>query len=297
MITVFGSLNADLCFDIARCPDAGETLASDGLRTQAGGKGGNQALAAAKAGAAVRFVGAVGADTFGDVALSGLQQAGVDLSGVRRDAAETGCAIVIVEKSGDNRIILNGGANAGVSADQLTRESLQGVSNLVMQMEIPATAVAAAVELAGQAGVRSIVNLAPAMPLPLETLKKIDLLVVNESEAQIVSEIISCASDAASLAHRLGTDVIRTLGPDGAEACVAGTVRHAPGRAVRVVDTTAAGDCFIGVLAAELDAERDFDLALQRAVAASALTCTGPGSQSSLPSAAEVDAFLATWAD
>lgn len=250
MITVFGSLNVDLCFGIARCPDAGETLASDSLQTQAGGKGGNQALAAAKAGAAVRFVGAVGADSFGQVALAGLQQEGVDLSGVRRNATETGCAIVIVEKSCDNRIILNGGANFEVSADQLTYESLHSVSSLVMQMEIPAGAVIAAVDLARQADVRSIVNLAPAAPLPLETLKKIGLLIVNEPEAEIVAATTSCASDAASLARTLGTDVIRTLGPDGAEACVAGTVHVVPGQPVRAVDTTAAGDCFIGVLAA-----------------------------------------------
>lgn len=163
-----------------------------------------------------------------------------------------------------------------------------------MQMEIPAGAVIAAVDLARQAGVRSIVNLAPAAPLPPATLKGIDLLVVNEPEAEVVSEIISCASDAASMARALGTDVIRTLGPLGAEACIAGRVHRVPGLQVRAIDTTGAGDCFIGVLAAELDAGRDADTALRRAVAASALTCTRAGSQSSLPSAAEVDAFLAT---
>ncbi|WP_347309908.1 ribokinase [Defluviimonas sp. SAOS-178_SWC] len=292
MITVFGSLNADLCFEIARCPQAGETIASTSMTMHAGGKGGNQALAAAKAGAQVTFVGAVGSDDLAALALSGLKAAGVDLSGVRRDQGRTGCAAILIDESGDNRIVLSAGANGDVNAAQLLDSDLAKSRFLLMQMEIPEQAVVAAIDLAREAGVRTILNLAPAGPLPPDALRKVDLLVVNESEAEFVAGMCASPSDARSLAAALGTGVIRTLGADGVEACIDGISHRVAGIPVDVVDTTAAGDCFIGVLAAELDAGQEIGAALSRATTASALTCTRRGSQTSLPSTIEVNDFL-----
>lgn len=286
MITVFGSINLDLIFPLDRLPGPGETVLGPQVRLEPGGKGANQAVAAALAGAAVAMVGAVGTDSLADTALAGLQSAGVDLSGVRRaQGAATGCAAVCVDPAGRNLIAVGAGANGLVDADQVPDALLGPGNTLVLQMEVPAAQTAALIGR-GQ-GARVVLNLAPALPLPLATLRCVDVLVVNEHEAAWLAESLGVACDEGALHAALGVTVVRTLGAEGvAFAGPTGQGRE-PGRSVTVVDTTAAGDCFTGVLAAALDRGAPLNDAVAQGNAAAAVCCTRAGSQASLPRGGE----------
>ena len=293
MIFVCGSINADLCFEVERCPVAGETLTSKQFRIVAGGKGANQAVAAARDGAEVSMIGAVGDDALAHTALANLVETGVDLSQVRHINGATGCAAIIVENNGENRIILDPGANGAVTAGMMDLAPISRGSCLLLQMEIPVATTVAIIDAVSAKGVKIILNLAPAATLPRATLEKLDILIVNETEADFLAAELGTANDAASLAQELGIDVVRTLGAGGAEVFTEGMLVAVSGLPVDVVDTTAAGDCFIGVLAAEIDREHSLAAAMQRAVGASALACTLPGSQSSLPCGSDINRFLA----
>ncbi|CAO3359772.1 PfkB family carbohydrate kinase [Azospirillum melinis] len=306
MIVVFGSINLDMIFAMEDLPLAGQTLLARSLDLHPGGKGANQAVAAARDGAAVTMVGAVGGDGLKETALSGLRGAGVDLSRVavtgHGAGHATGTAAVCTDAAGRNQIVVAGGANLQARADQVEDALLSPGTTLIVQMESDPGETAALILRARRLGARVILNLAPAAPLPLPVLKSVDILVVNEDEAEWLAGHLGCAGDAASLRSLLGGAVIRTLGGDGVEwsavdgSAVDGSAVDGSGRqpapAVAVRDTTGAGDCFVGVLAAELDRGRPLAAAIRRAACAASLSCTRAGGQASLPAAAETDGAL-----
>jgi len=295
-ITVFGSINADMIFNVDLLPRPGQTLLARHFKLEAGGKGANQAVAAALDDAAVAMVGAVGRDALAETALAGLRGSGVDLSHVALREQPTGCAAVHTDAEGHNQIVVALGANAAVHHGQIDDQLLKRTSLILLQMESPLTQVESVIGRARNAGVFSILNLAPAAPLPLEVLRACGMIVVNEDEAEALAGWVGCAPDAATLQKTLGVDIVRTLGSQGAEACssASGPWRTAA-RSITPVDTTAAGDCFIGVLAAELVRGRPLPECMQRAGTAAALCCMRHGSQSSLPRHAETDEALERW--
>jgi ribokinase len=292
MIIVFGSINADLIFSLPELPRPGQTLLAHGMRIEAGGKGANQAVAAARDGAEVRMAGAVGQDALREAAMAGLLAAGADVSRVAITTAPTGCASICTDAHGRNQIAVAPGANAAARATQVEDALLRPGATLLLQLECDHGQVAELIRRAQARGVRTILNLAPAAPLDPALLRLLDLLVVNEDEADSLAGWIGCGADAAGLRAALGIGVVRTLGAAGAEAATADGVLRQPARRVTAVDSTAAGDCFVGVLASALDRGADLAGALHRAGVAAALSCTKPGSQGSIPARAEVDAAI-----
>jgi ribokinase len=293
MIIVFGSINLDLIFPLPALPGPGQTVLGPDLRVEPGGKGANQAIAAARDGAAVGFAGAVGRDDFAAPALGLLRAAGIDLSRLARVAASTGVAAIAVDPAGRNQIAVAAGANIRARAAQVEDEALGPGTTLLLQMECDPDETAALIHRARARGARILLNLAPPGPLAAEILAALDLLLVNEDEAAWLAARLGTAADAASLAARLGIGVVRTLGAAGAEAARGIELIRLPARPVEVVDTTAAGDCLAGVLAAALDRGAALPAALARAIAAAGICCTRAGSQGSLPMARETDAALA----
>ena len=289
MITVFGSINIDLVFRTARLPAPGETMLCPRYESFAGGKGANQALAAARAGATVHMVGRVGRDAFADPALALLKTAGVDLSAVVAGEAPTGCATVMVDDAGENAIVVASGANLEVSADQLTEAALNPETILVLQMEVPFGENWKAVERARASGARVALSVAPAAPVPIDVLNAVDILLVNEIEGRMVAEA-SGLSDAPldelpnQLAARHGCLCVLTLGSKGVLAADPSTRWRVPALPLEtVVDTTGAGDAFAGCLVAALDRGMETEAALHFAAIAAGLSCTALGAQTSFP--------------
>ena len=296
MLLVFGSINVDLVFRVPALPAAGETVLGDSYVTAPGGKGANQAVAAARAGARVGMVGRVGRDGFADVALAALRAAGVDAGGVRADASPTGCAVIGVDAHGENQIIVASGANARVSADQVEDAWLDPQTTLLLQMEVPAAESAALIARAWARGARIVLNLAPALPMPEAALRAVDVVVVNAAEAMRLGERFGVAAErkalAAGRARTLGLTVIVTLGGEGAIAAGGAGTWRVGALPVTPVDSTGAGDAFVGVFAASLDAGLQLDDALHRASVAAGLACLGLGAQASLPDRAAIEAAL-----
>lgn len=311
-ILAVGSLNMDQVVQVARLPVMGETLLGAGsLHLVPGGKGANQAMAMARLGASVSMAGRVGRDPFGTQLLQVLQADGVDTSLVVVDEQEaSGVALIFLSPEGDNAIVVVPGANLRVGEDPVQMQriltALPESRALVLQMEIPLATVQTLVAAGQQARVPVVLNLAPAQALPLETLRQLDVLVVNETEAcflrdslagvQKPASVISDLSEASLLAmnlHRRGIDnVVITLGAQGAVLVYDGNTVHIPAPAVQVVDTTAAGDCFAGAFTVALSEGQEVASALRFAVYASALKVTKFGAQSGLPTRAEVEARL-----
>lgn len=289
MIVVFGSINVDLIFSLPALPLPGQTLLSPAVRIEAGGKGANQAMAAARDGAAVAIAGAVGQDTLAAAALAGLRHAGVDLTRVRACEAPTGCAGIFVDPAGRNVIGVGSGANLTARADQIEDDLLSPRTTLLLQMEIPAEETAALIRRARTRGARIVLNLAPASMIDFSALAQIDVLVVNEAEAAWLGKRLGCDADAADLHCNFGVAVVRSLGEQGLEAVWRGGSIRLSAHPVHVIDTTAAGDCLTGVLAAALDRDMEMDAALRRANLAAALCCTRAGSQATMPTSAEID--------
>jgi len=288
MILVFGSLNVDVLVPVPRLPMPGETVLGGDYRLLPGGKGGNQALAARRAGDAVAMAGAVGSDDFAEVALAGLHAAGVDVALVRRTAAPTGCALIMVSEPGENLIAVASGANRSAAASDVPEASLGPHVTLVCQMEVPAAENWALLRRARAAGTRTILNLAPAAPVPPAAFADIDILIANRGEAAAFGD------EAAAIAHRLRRALVVTQGADGAIAYLSNGGRiDVPPLAVKPVDTTGAGDTFVGVVAAALDQWLALPLALLRASAAAGLACLAHGAQSAMPDAAAIDAAIA----
>jgi ribokinase len=294
MVIVFGSINLDLIFSLPKIPAAGETVLGPGTRIEPGGKGANQAVAAARDGAAVLMAGAVGGDALGAGALALLRDAGVDLERVARVENSTGCAAIAVDPAGNNAISVGSGANLHASSGQVEDAVLGSGATVVLQMEVPAAETAALIERARFGGSRIVLNLAPPAALPETALRAVDVLVANASEGAWLADHLGCADSAESLHQRLGgIVVVLTRGDAGAEVADADEAWHEPAVPVEALDTTAAGDCFVGVLAHRLDQGAPLRDAVRRAAGAAALCCTRHGSQSSIPMQAETDAFIA----
>jgi ribokinase len=293
MLLVFGSLNADMLFQVQALPRPGETVLCPGYELAAGGKGANQAAAAAKAGARVRMVGHLGDDGFGRFARETLEAAGVDCSGVRRSYKATAIAVIGVDRHGENQIIVASGANLDTHALQVDDAELSPEVTLLCQNEIAPQATFGLIARAKARGARTILNLAPASPVPAAVLEAVDLLVVNEIEAATASGAGGePAGVARALAGRHGLTCVITLGLQGAIAIGPDQAWRVRSLAVDPVDTTGAGDAFVGVLAAELDRARSLADALRRASIAAGLACTRIGAQTSQPGAAEIEARL-----
>ena len=294
MVILFGSINLDLIFPVPHIPAPGETVLGPSIRIEPGGKGANQAAAAARDGASVIMAGAVGRDSLAASALTILKDAGVDLTRVIETGVSTGCASIAVDPAGNNAIAVGSGANLLARESQIEDALLTPSATLVLQMEVPAEQTAALIHRARAKGARIILNLAPAASLPEDALRKLDVLLVNETESAWLAAHLGCDDGAGALHARLSVTIVRTLGGDGAEVAAAGIVTRIPAHAIVPVDTTAAGDCFVGVLAAALDRGELLPAGLRRATAAAALCCTRAGSQGSIPTANETNAFLAS---
>lgn len=300
MITVFGSLNADLVCPVAQLPRPGETVTGPDYTVVPGGKGANQALAAARAGAAVRMVGSVGRDAFAETALQSLRESGVDLGGVAAREARTACAFIGVDPAGENLIIVASGANLETRAAQLREAGLDVGDLLLLQMEVPHAENWQALAFAKEKGARVVLNLAPVGPVPPEVLRRVDVLIVNETEArQLASQLALAEDDPQAIGARLAADFVEhcivTLGGEGVAAFGAAGERRLPALPVEVVDTTAAGDAFVGGFAAALAAGRDMEACLAQGVVTGALACRTLGAQSSLPSEGEIRAALESY--
>jgi len=282
-VTVLGSLNLDVIIGLERVPGAGETVLATSRDRGAGGKGLNQAVAVARAGAATVMLGAVGTDDAARLLLDTAAAAEVDVSAVRHLPGATGTAWVMVQADGDNAIVVDGAANAGLEAlTESEREVVAGGRVLVAQLETPLAAVIEAGATAREAGVQFVLNAAPARDLPDDLLDLVDVLVVNEHEA-------GHFSDAARA--RVGALVV-TLGADGARVVDADGERSVPGVPADVVDTTGAGDTFTGYLAAALATGATLDQACARAVVAGALAVETSGATASIPTSNQVDEGL-----
>ncbi|HML10055.1 MAG TPA: ribokinase [Stellaceae bacterium] len=285
MIVVFGSINVDLIVPVAQLPAPGETVLGSDYTLAAGGKGANQALAAQRAGAAVTMIGAVGRDSFADVALSLLRRDGVDLDLVAESDRPTACAAITIDPKGENQIAVASGANLDAVAAQVPDRLLWPETVLVLQREVPIAENAALIRRARERGARIVLSLAPAGPITPARLEDIDVLIANEGEAATLT---------ASSARRLRQALVVTRGAAGAVAYLPeGDEIVAPALPIDPVDTTGAGDTFAGVLAASLDLGLGLLAALRRASAAAALTCLAVGAQSATPDRAAIDAAVA----
>jgi ribokinase len=303
MIVVFGSLNADLVFSVDRLPRPGETVLTAGYDFHPGGKGGNQAVAAARAGAAVRLFGRVGPDDHGARLIDLQRAAGVDTAGILRDAAPTGLAFISVDRAGENQIVVASGANLQARAGDVPDLALVPAALVVAQMELAPAETAAVLKRARARGARTLLNLAPALPIAADALGALDWLVVNRIEADMLAAPLGLAGAAPEviaqkLARAHGFACVITLGRAGAVAADAKDAWAVDALPVQAVDTTGAGDAFVGVLAAALDAGPDLPeplpeplpRALRRASVAAGLACTAWGAQSALPDRAAIDA-------
>ncbi|POZ63359.1 ribokinase [Chromobacterium alticapitis] len=293
-ILVVGSVNMDLAMTTDRLPALGETAAARGFACHPGGKGANQAVAAARLGAQVAMLGCVGDDAFGRELRAHLQAQGVDASRLRMADAPTGVASIAV-CGGDNAILVAPGANHCLRPEHLGAEAsaFAAADAVLVQLEIPLETAARAAELAERHGKPLLLNPAPAQALPPELLRRVVLLLPNEHELH--AALGSPGEDWRELLARHPGRVLMTRGRDGAYFCEAsGRLRHLPGHVVQAVDSTGAGDAFCGALAAFLPL--GLEEAARRANAAAALSVTRPGAQSGMPSLAELDAFLSSLA-
>lgn len=297
-VLVVGSVNVDLTMRTARLPRAGETLLGATFHMAPGGKGANQAAAAARLGVPVVMVGRVGDDAFGAVTRDALAQAGVDVEHLLIDAStSTGTAQIVVDAAGQNTIVVASGANACLAPVDLDVAAWQGAGVLVLQLEVPLPTITTAVEMARRQAIPILLNAAPAQPLPEDLTHNVDWLIVNEVEAeQLTGVTVRSPADAVTAARTLRTSgqrVAVTLGAGGAVLVQDAACLHIPAAAVSAIDTTAAGDAFVGALAAGLLRGLPDDVALRHAVVAGSLACTRIGAIPSLPTAGELARALA----
>lgn len=299
-IVVVGSSNTDLVVRVPHIPLAGETLLGGAMQRNAGGKGANQAVAARRLGAEVWFIGCMGQDDFGDEAAKQLASEGLRLDHVTRiPHAPSGIALIAVADSGENAIIVAPGANAHVSVADLDRavETIAAAQMVIAQLEIPLAAVRHAFSLARTAGVPTLLNAAPAQSLSDDMMALVDVLVCNETEAEMLTGQRVMDATGATIAARALRDrgppvVIVTLGANGCLLLGDDAPQHIPAFAMPVVDTTAAGDAFIGALAVQMTSGVELASATRYACACAALAVGRLGAQPSLPTVAEVALFL-----
>jgi ribokinase len=305
VVAVVGSLNMDFVVTVPRLPAPGETVLGRNFQMIPGGKGANQACAAGKLGGGkvlTRMAGRVGYDLFADHLKASLAAAGVDVSAVYATKSQpTGVALIWVEESGQNAIVVASGANHALSASEVEalRPVFRGAALALFQLETPLAAVAAALRLAREEGARTILDPAPARPLERELLEQVDLLTPNESEACLLVgrppqrlTLEEAPEVAAALLEMGPRAVVLKLGELGCYFSDGRRCLPSPGFAVEARDTTAAGDTFNGALAVALAEDMPLEQALEFANAAAALSVTRLGAQASIPTRAEVEAFL-----
>ena len=281
-VVVMGSINMDLVVRVARLPRPGDTVLGDRLLTIPGGKGANQAVAAARLGAPVRMVGRVGSDAFGAQLVDGLRADGVDVSGVAIDTTEpTGAALIVVEQGGENTVTVAPGANSKVGREDLARlrSELREGDVLVVQLEVPLEAVLGAIEAAHKLRARVVLNAAPSAQLVGRGVPSADVIIVNERE---------CEDLGGARKLRLAGDLVVTLGERGSVLYSNGHETAVEPRRVEAIDATAAGDAFVGALAFALARGDSVLDAVRLGNAAGAVAATKLGAQPSLPTLGEV---------
>lgn len=290
MITVIGSINLDLVATSDALPTPGETVAGDAFGTAAGGKGANQALAAHRAGADVKLVGAVGDDDFAPGALAELKGDKADLSGVISVDGATGVALILVGGTGENMIVVVPGANGRVDASmaQTALKKLTPKDHVLLQQEIPTAAIEAALVATRTAGATSILNIAPITDDTVKLAGMADIVVANETEfARLVgTDVAGAELEQKALAYAIehGQTIIITLGAAGVIATTsAGELITVAAQKIEPVDTVGAGDTFCGYLTAALDAGDSLESALEQGAVAGSLACLTPGAQPSIP--------------
>jgi ribokinase len=297
-IVVIGSLNADLVVKSPRFPQPGETISGEDLQIIPGGKGANQAVAAARQGVEVAMVGRVGSDSFGPFLVENLKSNQVDTSHVTVDNSATGTAIIVVDANGQNSIVLSPGANGNVSPADVDSASFSDFGLLLLQLEIPIPTVLHAAQQARANGLTVILNPAPAKSLPAELISTVDILIPNESELTLltglpVNDAASAEKAAKEILKQGVKTVIVTLGSKGALLVTSTQVTQVDTYKVNVVDTTAAGDAFIGGFASAMLSGRSLEDSVRYGCACGALATTKFGAQPSLPTREEVEKFIA----
>lgn len=295
-VVVVGSSNTDMTVNVPKMPGRGETVLGGTFYMACGGKGANQAVAAARAGAEAAFVGCVGDDMFGRQALQELQQEGINTDHMRvLENTSSGVALIFVDKEGDNSIAVAPGANHELQPEHIERlqPPLQAADVLMLQLEIPIATVKAAARVGAAHGTKVVLNPAPAQLLGKELLQHVSIITPNENEAALLTGVsVDNRSGLEEAAGRLLSNgveaVLITLGAQGVYAATEKWHQHIPGRTVEAVDTTAAGDVFNGVLAAALAEGQRLEAAARLANTAAALSVTRRGAQPSAPHRAEV---------
>jgi len=299
-VFIFGSLNIDLVSYVSRMPKPGETMTGEGFFTNAGGKGLNQASASAKLGADAYMIGAVGTDSYGGMLKETLGGFGADVNFVTTYDGNSGTAVIVVCK-GQNSIILDGGANSMLKADyvnKILRDNANAGDIFLTQLETPLNTTIASLKTAKSLKMTTVLNPAPAVKLPKEIYKCVDILTPNETETEILTGIMPECDVSSALAvkklysYGIGKVVI-TLGSKGILIAEGQILTPIPAVKVKVVDTTAAGDTFVGALVAEMSRDADFINACKFGVKAAALTCTRKGAAGSIPTIEEFNGFYA----
>ncbi|MBW3623210.1 MAG: ribokinase [Armatimonadetes bacterium] len=294
-IVVVGSANTDLIVKVPAIPAPGETVLGGDMARAPGGKGANQAVAAARLGAEVAFIGCLGTDDLGDAYLAHLEREGMDLRFLRRaEDRPSGVALIFVGPDGENAIAVAPGANAALTTADVdaAEDAFHGADTVLLQLEVPLAAVQRAAELGRRHGLRVILNPAPSptTPLPEMLLSMTDVLTPNRHEAQALSGTAEAPASAAKRLRGAGVGaVVMTLGPEGAWLLSQEGERRVPGRRVPAVDATGAGDCFNGALAVALSEGRSLEEAVRWATVAASISVTRLGAQPSLPTRAEVE--------
>ena len=282
-VYVVGSVNVDLVVvRLASLPRAGETVSGGSFERHGGGKSANQAVAAARQGAAVRMIAAVGDDDLGEEAIALLEAEGIDVSAVQRLASTpTGVALIAVDEAGENQIAVASGANAELSAEAVERALAGAVAGgvVLLGLEVPDAPVLAGARAARDAGLAVVLNPAPARALPDELLALSPLLTPNRDEARALSGEDDPEAAALALAERTGAPVVVTVGADGALLADGGAVERIPAPEVEVVDTTGAGDAFNGALACALAGGAELADAVRSAVAVAGESVRAPGAR------------------
>ncbi len=285
-VIVLGSINMDLVVRVPELPRPGDTVLGDRLLTVPGGKGANQAVAAARLGAEVRMIGRVGGDAFGEELVKGLREDGVDTSAIAVDASEpSGVALIVVASGGENQITVAPGANGAIGAAEIARlrDGLTREDVVVMQLEIPIPAVHAAIGAAREAGARVILNAAPSGALAHREMPNVDLLIVNEGEAEQLGGV--------GLLKSVGALVV-TLGAAGSALYESNRVTQIEPHKVDAIDATAAGDAFVGAVAFALARGSSLVEAVRLGGAAGAAAATKVGARPSLPTAADLQSLF-----
>ncbi len=292
-IVVLGSANLDLVVRQARLPRPGETMFGSGFATVPGGKGLNQAIAAARAGGDVGFLGAIGRDAFGEQLRRCLQDAGVGTDGLAEVDAPTGTAHIAVLDGGENAIVVVSGANAAITTlDERSQRRIEDARYLVAQLERPVELIGEAFVVARGLGIQTVLTPAPVQPLDRALLQLVDILVPNAQEACELAGVTDETEAAIELSRAAGL-VVMTRGARGALVARDGAIMaEVPAREVVAVDTTGAGDTFAGVLVARLAAGADLDAALRAAAVAASISVTRHGATTSMPAWEEIAALL-----